>query len=154
MKCNARTKVVRKEAVQEAVHYMLLSFVSILGDKYNFPNYRIVEAIKHILALSESFDKDYTTLRETEAAIYADYGIKFEDDGRVWAVDERDNLFAPGEWRELKRYQPNKEGSYLITTDKGAVCQAYWHGTKFSGAAGNHAVAWREKPEPWEFWKE
>lgn len=94
-------------------------------------------------------------MEEDLAELKENYHIDLQEDGMIRVEHYMDdNIYDIGEWRPLSKRKPKDLGSYLITTDRGAVCQAYWHGEQFSGAAGKHAVAWRERPEPYEFWKD
>lgn len=55
------------------------------------------------------------------------------------------------EWISVKERLPDNSGSYIIATDRGAVCTArYWENYKrWSGAKMNtHVIAWMPLPKP------
>lgn len=153
MKCNARDKIVKRESVEQAVYYMLLAFIQTLGDKYGWNGLRIVDAMKHVKNHADAIAGDYTTIRQAADAVYEEYGIKFDDDGGIYAAMDVPVDYGLDEWKPLAERKPETVGSYMVTTSKGAVCMAHWNGTGF-GTVGKNALAWKELPEPWEFWDE
>lgn len=148
-----------KEATNKATEFTIRAvqclFALRLGDRYGWDTDRICRILKDVAAEAELMSDGETDLEAEFAELKENYYIDLQPDGMIRVEHHYDDLiYAPGEWRPLSQRKPPRPGSYVITTDKGAVCQAYWHGEKFSSAAGAHAVAWKEKDEPWEFWKD
>ena len=143
---------------QYAIRVVQALFAVKLADKYGWKTDRIASLLKDVSrgadAISNIEEEDVTISAEFDY-LRDEYGIDIRDDGMI-RVEHRinDMFYSTGEWRPIQDRKPDEKGTYLITTDRGAVCTAHWHGAEFSGAAGKHAVAWRELPEPWEFWKE
>lgn len=144
-----------KRATKFTIRAIQCLFALKLGDRYGWTTERLARLLKDVAGEAEFIINGETDMDEDLAELKNNYGIDLRDDGMIRVEHHMDdNIYAPGEWRPLTRRKPPREGSYYITTDSGAVCQAYWHGEKFGGYAGRHAVAWRERPEPYEFWKD
>lgn len=144
-----------KDAHFFACQYFQVLITRALGDKYHWRQVDIIRILKQLVADVESMNQGEPTYEEMCEYCREEYGIDFLDDGMIRASREIDDLiYDRGEWRPLSDRKPMKDGAYLITTDRGAVTVARWHGDRFSGTAGAHAVAWTERPDPWEFWAE
>lgn len=148
-----------REATNKATEFTIRAvqclFALRLGDRYGWDTDRICRLLKDVAAEAELMKDGEIDLEAEYSELKENYHIDLQPDGMIRVEHHYDDLiYAPGEWRPLSQRKPPKPGSYMITTDKGAVCQAYWHGEKFSGAAGSHAVAWKERDEPWEFWRD
>ena len=156
---NAEFEWLFKHATDQATQFTIRAvqclFALKLGDRYGWTTDRLVRLLKDVAAEASFIVDGETSVEEDLKELLDTYHIDLMDDGMIRAEHHMDdNIYDIGEWRPLSQRKPKEHGSYMITTDRGAVCQAYWHGEKFSGAAGKHAVAWRERPEPYEFWKD
>lgn len=143
------------QATQFTIRAVQCLFALKLGDRYGWPTDRLCRLLKDIAEEAGFIVSGDTSVEEDLAELKENYHIDLMEDGmiRVEHVID-DNIYSFGEWRPLSQRKPKEQGSYLITTDRGAVCTAAWRGCKFNGAAGAHAVAWRELPEAWEFWRD
>ena len=158
-KINAEFDWLYREATNRATQFTIRAvqclFALRLGDRYGWNTDRLCRLLKDVAAEAELMKDGEINLEAEFDELKENYHIDLMPDGKIRVEHHYDDLiYAPGEWRPLSQRKPPRPGSYVITTDKGAVCQAYWHGEKFSGAAGSHAVAWKEKDEPWEFWRD
>lgn len=126
-----------------------------LGDKYGWTTDRITRLLKDVAFDAAQIVDDEITLDEEFEYLRDAYGIDLMADGMIKVEHVIDDyLYDVGEWRPLAQRKPQRPGSYQITTAHGGVCAARWDGERFNGTAGRCAVAWRERPQPWEFWKE
>ena len=109
---------------------------------------------------------DADELMDYERMAMAEY-IKREDalrileDGEYWPIGKLydDILHLPaadvaearhGKWISVKDSLPQTDGSYLVCTNKGAVCTLhYYTGVNcFSAPAGKNTIYWMPLPEP------
>ena len=142
-------------ATKFTIQAMQCLFSLKLGDRYGWTTDRLVRLLKDVAAEASFIVDGETSVEEDLAELKENYHIDLQEDGMIRVEHYMDdNIYDIGEWRPLSKRQPKENGSYLITTDRGAVCPAHWYGTKFSGPAGAHAIAWRELPEPYEFWRD
>lgn len=158
-KIDAEFQWLFKRASNQATEYTIRAvqclFALKLGDRYGWTTDRLSRLLKDIAEEAGFIVSGETSVEEDLAELKENYHIDLMEDGMIRVEHYMDdNIYDIGEWRPLSKRKPKEHGSYMITTDRGAVCQAYWHGEKFSGPAGAHAVAWREKPEPFEFWRD
>lgn len=145
------------EATDRATKYTIRAvqclFALKLGDRYGWTTDRLARLLKDVAGEAEFIVRGETSMNEDLADLLDNYRIDLREDGMIrveHTID--DNIYAPGEWRPLSQRKPPQDGTYIITTDRGAVCTAHWYNDHFSGTAGKRAVAWREVPEPYEFW--
>ena len=143
-----------KDATRFTIRALQCIFALKLGDRYGWTTERLTRLLKDIAAEAEFILDGDSSIEGDLEELKENYHIDLREDGMI-AVEHHyeDLIYEPGEWRPLSKRTP-KDGFYLITTDKGAVCTAAWRGDKFSGAAGAHAVAWRELPDAYEFWRD
>lgn len=144
-----------KDAHLFACQYFQVLLTEILGDKHHWRQEDIIKLLKKLVSEIEYLQTGESSYEELRDYCKEQYGIDFLDDGMIRATREIDDLiYDRGEWRPLSDRKPMRDGTYMITTDRGAVTVSHWYGDHFSGPAGRHAVAWTERPEPWEFWTE
>jgi hypothetical protein len=158
-KINAEFEWLFKKTSNDATTYTIRAvqclFALKLGDRYGWTTDRLCQLLKDVAYEASLIQDQEIDIPGELEELRENYHIDLREDGMIRVEHYMDdNIYAPGEWRPISQRKPPRPGSYIITTDKGAVCQAHWHGEKFSGAAGAHAVAWKEKDEPWEFWKD
>ena len=158
-KIDAEFQWLFKHATEKSTEYTIRAvqclFALKLGDRYGWTTDRLSRLLKDVAADAGFIHDGEMSIDDILEELKENYHIEMREDGMIRVEHYMDdNIYDVGEWRPLSQRKPIKNGSYMITTDRGAVCQAYWHGEKFSGPAGAHAVAWREKPEPFEFWRD
>lgn len=73
--------LVKKEATNQTVNYMLVSFATYLGDKRGWKPERICEALAWIEKHAIMIYEDLTTFEEAKEALREDYGLIFTDKG-------------------------------------------------------------------------
>ena len=99
MRClykNKKDEQVRVEQTRQTVRFMLIAIAIYLGDKREWRPESICKAIKGISAIAESITGEYTTYKETEQALYEDYGIVVDENCNVF-LDREKNKFKKGE---------------------------------------------------------
>ena len=87
MKCAVKHREredIRSEAIKQAVHYMLVTFIQFLGDKRGWKPESICNAMRYCVSHAESIVGGWTTLEEAEEDIADRYGIRFTDDGGIY----------------------------------------------------------------------
>ena len=54
------------------------------------------------------------------------------------------------EWISVKDRLPDANGSYIICTDRGAVCSGHYYaeGRRWNNPYNGHVVCWQPFPEP------
>ena len=65
------------------------------------------------------------------------------------------------QWISAQDRMPDVEGSYIICTDRGAVCSAHYYPQKsrWNNPYNGHVLCWQPMPEPpdlteWDEWME
>ena len=143
------------QATQFTIRAVQCLFVLKLGDRYGWPTDRLSRLLKDVSEEAGFIVAGDTSVEYDLKELLENYHIELREDGMIRVEHYYDdNIYAPGEWRPLSQRKPQKDGSYEITTDRGAVCYAKWSGERFNGTAGSHAIAWREPSEPYEFWRD
>lgn len=71
----------KKEATNQTIDYMLVSFATYLGDKRGWKPERIREALAWIEKHAIMIYENYTTFEEAKEALREDYGLVFTDKG-------------------------------------------------------------------------
>lgn len=72
----------REEGINNAVEYMLLSFIQFLGDKRGWSIESILKAVKWVHKHAVMIVEEYTSYGEVKTAVKEEYGIII-DDGRI-----------------------------------------------------------------------
>lgn len=157
-KINAEFEWLFKHTSDQATEFTIRAvqclFALKLGDRYGWTTDRLSRLLKDVAADAGFIYDGEMSIDDILEELKENYHIEMLEDGMIRVEHYMDdNIYDVGEWRPLSQRKP-KDGFYLITTDRGAVCTAAWRGGKFSGSAGAHAVAWRERPEPYEFWRD
>ena len=158
-KINAEFEWLFKEATDRATKFTIRAvqclFALKLGDRYGWSTDRLCRLLKDIAFEASLITDGETSVEDDLLELKENYHIDLMEDGMVRVEHHMDdNIYDIGEWRPLSQRKPTKNGNYIITTDRGAVCQAHWYTDHFSGPAGKHAIAWREQVEPYEFWRD
>lgn len=158
-KINAEFDWLFKHASDQATQFTIRAvqclFALKLMDRYGWPTDRLSRLLKDVSEEAGFIVAGDTSVEDDLKELQENYHIELREDGKIRVEHYYDdNIYAPGEWRPLSQRKPQKDGSYEITTDRGAVCYAKWSGDRFNGTAGAHAIAWREPSEPYEFWRD
>lgn len=80
-------KEIKRAAVEETIHYMVINFIQYLGDKRGFKSDSIVQMCKYVISHAESISGGYTTLAEAEEDVKDRYGIVFKD-GNIYKLED------------------------------------------------------------------
>lgn len=91
MKCAVKInehKKIKSEATNNAVEFMMLSFVQYLGDKRGWKQKTICEAIKYCINHAENIAAGNITIQAVKENVWEKYGFQFTEDGRI-EVEER-----------------------------------------------------------------
>jgi hypothetical protein len=157
-KIDAEFQWLFKHATEKSTEFTIRAvqclFALKLGDRYGWTTDRLSRLLKDVAADAGFINDGEMSIDDILEELKENYHIEMLEDGMIRVEHFMDdNIYDVGEWRPLSQRKP-EDGFYLITTDRGAVCTAAWRGGKFSGSAGAHAVAWRELPEAYEFWRD
>ena len=81
MNCVASNKglssEIRKQTTDTNVHTLLVSFASVLTDKYGYGKEKTMQILKSVCDRADSIDKGYCKIEELERVLKEEYDITF-----------------------------------------------------------------------------
>lgn len=75
--------LVKKEATNQTINYMLMAFATYLGDKRGWKPKRIGEALAWIEKFAIKMSEEHTTLEAVTESLKENYGLVFTDNGLI-----------------------------------------------------------------------
>ncbi len=71
------SKDLRKSTTDTNVHTMLVSFASVLTDKYGYGKEKTIQILKSVFDRADSITKGYCNIKELEKVLDEEYDIRF-----------------------------------------------------------------------------